>query len=160
MDNARSSSEPVRFNAESARQFDLPDRAFRMHAFFQGHSQLLLRAERHAGYSVPQYPTRIDILFKAVEFVKLPTTMRGFSLSTATPGDGSVAEAWLPRSFGPGSEVFVVRGSDYEGYVVAAAAYLCEDEVEDGYAPSALTKDFRIVFTPLTAPEPGDTRAR
>jgi len=119
-----------------------------MHAFFKGHSQLLIRAPRHVGLLHAPFPTRIDVLFKAVAFVQLPTVMHGFSLATVDPQDASIKSPEAARSAGINSEIFSVRGSDYAGYVVAEAAFICEDEADDVNAPSALTQDFRITFTP------------
>jgi hypothetical protein len=150
MNGRPESPTPVRFGSDTVDRFDLPDRVFYLYAYFDGHRQLVLRAPRHISDEQLPLPTRVDVLFKDVHWVNLPTQMRGLTISTPEPGDLLDVED---------RTTFVVRGSDYSGLVVAGAAYIGWDDVESLHAPSALSRDFQIKFVP-PGPGPGDIAPR
>lgn len=138
------------FDAAGFAGFELPEqgRVVEWNVYFKGHSQLLLRAPRHSGPLATAYPTRVDILFKGVQFVKLPTTMRGLSISLADARAAATIENEMGRRPQPGDSIFLVRGTDFSGYVVAAAVFFSEDDDESSYAASPLTQDFEVTFRP------------
>lgn len=76
------------------------------------HAQLLLRSVKDQDNE-----SRIDVLFKAVESIDLPTTFTGLDL----------------RQEGEG---FLASGLGWSGWVRAAACYVAEDAGEY-YEPSA-----------------------
>lgn len=90
------------------------------------HSQVLLRSVR-----TDLLPTRIEILFKSVDFVCLPTRMPGLSVSEGS-GDESVPGMIDSSLVSRGSIRFEVRGPQYEGFVIAGSITVAEDD--KGYA--------------------------
>jgi hypothetical protein len=105
---------------ESSRlQFDRP---FQIWADSVSHKQLLIRSTKS-----PQHPTRIDILFKPVRSVHLPTSFENISI-VAGSTLGTHAE-------------YVVRGNahgaPFEGYV-AADVVVCHEDEKDYTDPSAI----------------------
>jgi hypothetical protein len=93
-------------------------RSFQVWAFTGSHSQLLLRSSKDEA----QF-TRIDLLFKGVGRLCLPTLLR--SLEVSEPDDGD-----QPRRF-----ALKFEGGD--GYVIADALFGAEDEGEY-HEPSSL----------------------
>jgi hypothetical protein len=79
----------------SVPEIELPNRTFTIWTYYKGHSQLILRAPHFIdGQS---FPTRVDVLFKNVHSVKLPTRdMRGLSVSIAdaAAADRIAREIW------------------------------------------------------------------
>jgi hypothetical protein len=71
-----------------------------------GHKQLVLRSVKSKSE-----PTRVDILFKNVRSIRLPTTMDGLSISRAGHG-------------------FVVGGVAWNGLIEAGACFVGEDDGE------------------------------
>ena len=100
-------------------------RRFQMWEYTVGHGQLLLRSPKTTGLS-----TRIDILFKNVAAVHLPTILDGLAVSEATEGERSELHVQVDPSRLEGRKVFVVRGSNFMGYVVAGIVASHEDERE------------------------------
>jgi hypothetical protein len=94
-----------------SRAFD-PTRTFQMWRYNVSHSQLLLRSTKD-----DRVATRIDALFKGVRAVNLPTLMTALEIarSGSARGDGLH---------------YTVRFAGGEGYVVADAVFVVEDERE------------------------------
>jgi hypothetical protein len=80
------------------------DRDFQMWRYTVSHGQLLLRSVRTDVHS-----TRVDVLFKNVSWLDLPSTFTGL---TITQGD----------------ERFALTGRDWHGSVTAGACFTAEDE--------------------------------
>lgn len=132
--------------------FAWPDRTFYLHAYFDGHNQLILRSPRHGPGQDPQ-ERRIDILFKGVAHVDLPTTMPGLTLRRAdeTQGAARLAKSGLEAS--AGTRVFLADGDRWSGFVSALTAFTADDDAELIYTQSVLSKDFEVRFTPILDPE-------
>jgi hypothetical protein len=111
------------------------ERQFQIWVYQVAHAQLLLRANR-----TETAPTRIEVLFKMVSWLNLPSVMEGLTI-VETPGD-SVAEA---RSLDPAvlahRRLFLLSGPSFRGYVVAGAVFVREDS-EPYFAPSAFSDSF------------------
>lgn len=103
-----------------------PGRIFQVYGYMATHSQLLIRSMKQ-----DSAPTRLDIAFFDVDRVNLPVHMNGFLM-------GSANKDWIVRisadanlSAGESGCFFVVRGSNYEGYVIASSFEVDESEKED-----------------------------
>jgi|ERR1700722_9943333 len=101
-------------------------RRFQIWAYSVGHSLLLLRSNKSSEFS-----TRVEILFSGVAALKLPTTFEGLSIIEVSGQDET---AGLDLELGYGSltakRVFVLRGSNFTGHVVASALFSHEDDKE------------------------------
>ena len=100
-------------------------RRFQMWSYTTSHSELLLRSPK-----TPRLPTRIDVFFKDVKAIHLPTAFDGLVISEAI--ESEILE--LHIQFGSpnleGRKVFVVHDSQFRGYVIAGALAWHEDERE------------------------------
>lgn len=92
-------------------------RPFQLWHYTVSHGQLLLRSNRRDNLG-----TRIDILFKDVGFLALPTSMPDLTL-TQWPADEQLA-----IEIRRGRTQFELKGTNFEGYVIAARMYWHEDE--------------------------------
>jgi len=108
-------------------------RTFQVWAYTVSHSQLLLRSNRTA-----EFDTRVEVLFKGVGAVQLPTVLSGLEVSEIpmehAPGELRTLltdEDWIGR------KLYMIRSGGSTGYVVAIAAFFAEDHGEY-YAPSSL----------------------
>jgi hypothetical protein len=88
-----------------------------------GHGQLLLRSNRS-----DEVPTRIEVLFKDVAALELPTLFDGLSITEATPDEAQGLNVQLGSWPIHRRKVFVLRGTNYLGYVIAGAVFWHEDE--------------------------------
>ena len=100
-------------------------RDFQVWEYVVGHRQLLIRSTKAAGLL-----TRVDVLFKDVAAINLPTTFAGLTVSEASERDSAHAELQLGSSTVRGEKLFMVHGSNYKGYILAAAVAWHEDEGE------------------------------
>jgi hypothetical protein len=106
-------SEPAEMTAEYRSV-----RRFQMWRYEVGHKQLLLRSVKREGAT-----SRVDVLFKNVHAVHLPTSMDGLT---------------IVRS----GERFALSGSDWNGHVDAGACFVAEDDGEY-FDPSPFTSSLR-----------------
>ena len=97
------------------------NRKFLMWRYTVGHQQLLLRSVK-----AEESGTRIDILFKAVKHVCIPTTIEDIVIEEIRSAPGS-HPTWAST---PDAQMFKVSGKHGEGYVVAGALAHSEDEGE------------------------------
>jgi hypothetical protein len=93
-------------------------RRFQMWLYEVGHSQLLLRSVKNEDQT-----TRVDVLFKNVHSIQLPTAMAGMSISRSGQG-------------------FALEGKDWDGRVDAGACFVAEDDGEY-FDPSAFAASLR-----------------
>ena len=100
-------------------------RSFQMWAFSVGHLQLLMRSTK-----VPGFPTRIDILFKNVDVIQLPTKFDGLMISEDSEKKIKELYPWIDSRTIEGQKLFCVRGSNFMGHVIAGAVAWHEDELE------------------------------
>lgn len=105
-------------------------RRFQMWRYAVGHGQLLLRSTKD-----PDFSTRVDVLFKNVAAIHLPTILAGMTVSDATDSEKSELNLQIDPSRLEGRKIFVVRGSNYLGYVVAGNVASHEDD-RDYHEPS------------------------
>jgi hypothetical protein len=104
---------PIDSNSNMAPILDY-SRTFQMWEFLVGHRQLLLRSPKSE-----EHNTRIDILFKDVSEICLPTILTGLTVSVT------------PRSH-PGAQgsEYCIKGNEYEGRVAAGSMHVHEDTLE------------------------------
>ena len=102
------------------------ERRFQIWKYTVGHTQLLLRSTKS-----PDFPTRIDVLFKGVEAFHMPTTFTGLSIAEASEEEFRTLCSLRPSPcFGKSTKVLKVQGSDFLGYVAASVVVCHEDEGE------------------------------
>ncbi len=78
-----------------------------------------------------EFPTRIDVFFKGVKEIHLPTTFTGLSMTEASESEAEELGCLPPRlSFGDNVKVFRIQGDKFVGYVVALVAVCSEDDGE------------------------------
>jgi hypothetical protein len=94
-----------------SREFD-PTRTFRVWRYNVSHAQLLLRSTKRDTTG-----KRIDVLFKGVALINLPTTMTALTITGTEPIDGE------SRRYG-------LRFNGGDGYVIAVGAAFMEDDGE------------------------------
>lgn len=98
-------------------------RTFQIWLYSASHTQLLLRSTKSK-----ELPTRVDVLFKDVAALALPTLFDGLSISEATADEARNLNMPLGNKEIDGRKVLLVRGSNFLGYVVAGYLYWHEDE--------------------------------
>ena|SRR6266478_5003521 len=119
------SSKPINF-----------ERSFQIWKYTVGHGQLLLRSTKSPGHQ-----TRIDVFFKNVGAVHLPSTFDGLSIVEGSNDEALKMSVLDSSSITKGHrKLFIVRGSDFLGYVVAAIVVCHEDEGEY-HEPSYFAKN-------------------
>jgi hypothetical protein len=102
------------------------ERRFQIWKYTVGHSQLLLRSTKSA-----EFPTRIDVFFKGVKELHLPTIFTGLSITEASEADvRQLCSLRKSPSFDKDVKVFKVQGTDFVGYVAALIVFCHEDEGE------------------------------
>lgn len=109
---------------------NFPQRNFRMWRYTVSHRQLLLRSTQ-----TEDFPTRIDVLFKPVHWMNLPTQLTGLIFELADPEQAQSLSEASGMAFDQEAKVFVVRGSNYQGYVVAAV-YDTDERTPSDHEPS------------------------
>jgi len=100
-------------------------RHFQIWEYTVGHAQLLLRSPKTA-----DLPTRIDVLFKNVGAIQLPTNLDSLRISEGIEGEGTGLALGTNAKITKDRKIFVVRGSDFVGYVIAGAMASHEDDGE------------------------------
>jgi len=100
-------------------------RSFQMWKYTVSHSELLLRSTKASGVA-----TRVDVFFKNVAAIHLPTIMDGLAVSEATDDGKSELDLQIDPSRLKERKVFVIRGYDFVGYVIAGAIAWHEDDGE------------------------------
>jgi hypothetical protein len=97
--------------------------------------RLLLRSVKTASFS-----SRIDILFQNVQALKLPTVLHGLTVSS--PGPEEIERISMETGLLPdeGRVFFLLRGSHYDGYIVAGVMAVCADSGEY-FEPSELWQE-------------------
>ncbi len=110
-------------------KFD-PRRRFQVWSYRVGHSQLLVRSNPEDGLE-----TRIELLFKSVASVLLPTVMLGLTVRVAS--NDEELPPWADAH--EGRKVYSVGFSGGDGFIVAGAAFVSEDAL-DYSAPSAFAE--------------------
>ena len=101
------------------------DGRFQWWSYTVSHGQLLLRSTSSSKRS-----TQVDVLFKDVVAVELPTSFDNIEVLEAETTDEPSRVA-LPSG---GRKRFLIRGRDVNGYVIAGAVHHVEGEQSHGDA--------------------------
>lgn len=99
------------------------DRKFEMWLYAVSHGQLLLRSNRSN-----ELTTRIDVLFKNVASISLPTVFEGLSLAEVTIDEARNLNIQVGSLSIGGRKIFMISGLNFIGYVAAGAVHWHEDE--------------------------------
>ncbi len=97
-----------------------------------GHSRLLLRATKDR-----ENPTRVDILFKNVATMSLPSVMHQLAVRQASPLEQEEILSTIEVDHSEDRRYFILEGPGFAGWVVAGVMVTVEDEGEY-YEPSPL----------------------
>jgi hypothetical protein len=99
---------------------------FRVWAYTVGHGRLLLRSTKSAARD-----SQIDILFKGVSALRLPTSMRDFRVSSKEPSPDELNQLGFPSPAPRDQKLFVLESTDSRAYVLALA--MDADETKRDY---------------------------
>ncbi len=102
-----------------------PSRLFQLWAYTVSHGSLLLRSTK-----TDDDPTRVDVLFRNVKALDLPTVLHGVSVAVAGPD--ATARVAAATGLAPDDDTvfFEVATRNCTGYVVAGAVSSDEDTRE------------------------------
>src|SRR5579885_2951466 len=100
---------------------------FQIWKYTVSHSELLLRRTRSEGTEYKKFKTRVDVFFKPVAYLQLPSGFNGLKLEEMEPG-----EIDLPYKLKRDEKIFRLTGENYIGYVVAYLALW--DEAEKSFS--------------------------
>jgi hypothetical protein len=100
-------------------------RFFQLWSYSVSHGELLFRSTKSTEFS-----TRIDVFFKGVKEVHLPTTSDGLSVTEGSDTDIRKLSPLRQSPFGEDVKLFTVEGADFVGYVAALVALSHEDNGE------------------------------
>ena len=95
-------------------------RMFQVWAYTVSHGQLLLRSTK-----TDKIPTRVDILFKDMVALKLPSAFEELEIIEST-----AEHVGLHQDAIKGRTVWSLRGPGFDGFVVAGAMAVHEDDGE------------------------------
>jgi hypothetical protein len=98
----------------------LYQRPFEVWTYRPSHCQLLLRSNKGDGRA-----TRVEVLFRGVSFMQLPTVLDGLEITAAPP-----ERVGLRPEDVDGRCVFVIGGTRHHAFVVAYTVQAHEDEGE------------------------------
>lgn len=101
------------------------DRQFQLWRAVVGHSQLLLRSTK-----TEEHPTRIDVLFKPVQGMKLRTLLDGLRIREADPHEANDIARETGEECGDEFKCFVIESRGFRGFVVATVMTTAEDAGE------------------------------
>jgi hypothetical protein len=98
------------------------ERRFEVWVYSVSHAQLMLRGNRSETFT-----TRIDVLFKGVAAINLPTIFDGFLVTESTGDEVRELNLQLGSNSLVRQRTFIIRGQNFAGHVVALAMFWHED---------------------------------
>lgn len=104
------------------RQFD---RKFLIWKYSPSHSQLLLRSGKD-----DQHKTLIDILFKGVDLIHIPTHFHRFRITEISKEEFKALHLSIGSSDDLEDRYFQVEGDGWKGFVVASSFFWIEEDAE------------------------------
>jgi hypothetical protein len=125
-------------------ELDFPKRIFNIWTYYKGHKQLVLRSPHFTSVHDASFPTRVDVLFKNVHALRLPTQMEGLSVSIADPDLAGRITRDAGRPPDGIQKVFVLQGPAFWGYVIAGVMVVSEDDGDDSGPSQLLPKLPRV----------------
>jgi hypothetical protein len=100
-------------------------RRFQVWSYLVGHSQLLLRSVKDANNQ-----TQVDVLFKNVGFILLPTLFDGLTITESSKDELKTLELDLSLFDGDSRNVFKLQGTNWHGVITAGHVAWSEDDSE------------------------------
>jgi len=103
------------------------ERSFKIWTYWVSHQQLLLRSNK-----AHNVPTRIDVLFEGALEFHLPTMLDGLSVRLASEDEIRTLHILQESVWSKYKhwKVYLVKGTDFVGYVTAGRCQYHEDEGE------------------------------
>ncbi len=101
------------------------DRDFQIWKYDVGHSQLLLRSVKG-----DRHKTRVDVLFKGVQFVQLPTHFSGLRSSEMTEDEFKTLNLSTGSASANENRYFRLEGKGWKGVVIALGMFWLEEDAE------------------------------
>lgn len=101
------------------------DRIFQIWKYDVGHSQLLLRSVKG-----DKYETRLDVLFKGVDLLHIPTHFSGLRIAEITKEEFGTLNYSLGLSDDSEDRYFRLEGDGWRGAVVASSLFWIEEDAE------------------------------
>lgn len=98
---------------------------FALWTYTIGHGRLLLRRTKST-----DHPSRVDVLFKDVGWICIPTQFEGVRIREADSAEAGQLFATAGSVRTADRKIFVISGSDSKGYVLAGAVTWKEDRGE------------------------------
>lgn len=105
---------------------DQPRRSFQVWRYSVSHGLLMLRSNMDGDFR-----TRIDLLFGDVYWIKIPTLLRGVRIREASEGEVNAIARSCRFETKEWRRGYLLSGSDYDGYVIAASLDLDEGRYEE-----------------------------
>jgi hypothetical protein len=115
------------------------ERRFQIWLYTVGHRQLLLRSNKD-----DNCVTRVDILFKDVLTLQLPSSFENLSITEISRNKADALNIQVGSQLTPQHKIFRLRGSNFIGYVVAGMIAYHEDE-GNYYDKSFFSKSFAVM---------------
>lgn len=108
-----------------------PDRVFAVWKYTISHRQLILRSVKDEKRGIS---TRIDLLFKPVAWMSLPTGFSDLQVEAASPEHVEFMTTISGVTLQGSEKLFVLRGNHSRGYV-AASVYACDESTREHDEP-------------------------
>jgi hypothetical protein len=100
-------------------------RLFQLWSYTTSHSQLLLRSPKSS-----EYPTRIDVLFKNVANINLPTLLSGLTVNALSESEAAHLFQQFDAQAIKGMHLFSITDTNLNGHVIAGSIAWHEDNSE------------------------------
>ena len=107
-------------------------RQFQLWRYVVSHGQLLLRSNPSS-----RHKSRIEVLFKGVEWLNLPTTLNGLAIYTASSDEQKQFEAATHININGGLIPYIVKSKGTTSFVLANGCWSVEEQ-KDYFATSSL----------------------
>ena len=112
------------------------DRHFQVWEYLISHGQLLLRSPKFVGtLETPGQATNIDLVFVAVEYLSLPTTLKGIEFVEPTNKEINEAKKKLGRDLYISERVIVILSAGQRYFIVGIRATTSENDWEGFDSP-------------------------
>jgi hypothetical protein len=116
---------------------DYPQRYFELWGYTPTWNQLLFRSNPNYSPSPGDTSPRllIDVVFSAVSYLHLPADFMGLTMDLALPEQVDSISQSLGRSLSASAHIYLLRGKEYDGYVVAGG-YAVDESTRGMNEPS------------------------
>ena len=101
------------------------DRTFVLFSYDASHGLLLLRSRKSN-----QHPTRVDVLIQDVRAMEMRSWFDGVEIEEVDPSCLGSRNAKPAGMVEPGNRAYIVRGGNWDGYIIGGLVRTHEDEQE------------------------------